>query len=188
MKRNNHLENRLINIVNTHFNVDVKRKGRDRSTIDARSVACKILYDQGYSKVNIAKVLNQHHATIIHTLKMFSIYLNQDPMLRFRYDECRQHFADYKEDGNFSIFDFTNIESLRNEILRLKIENKSLINENKSLITFILSHALRYLLQLLEIATQTLCSKHFRYSQKLHLLLNHLKAFQPRRSPKAAMK
>ena len=133
MERNNHLEERLINIVNTHFNVDVKRKGRVRSIIDARSVACKILYDQGYTKTDIAKVLNQHHATIIHTLKMFSIYLTQDPMLRFRYDECRQYFCDYKEDGNFSIFDFTNIESLRNEIIRLKIENKSLINENKSL-------------------------------------------------------
>ena len=38
-----------------------------------------------------------------------------------------------KKDLEFDIFDFSNIESLRNEIIRLKIQNKSLINENKSL-------------------------------------------------------
>ena len=58
MNRNNHLEERLINIVNANFNVDVRKKNRKRDAIDARSIVCKILYDHGYSKTNIAKVLN----------------------------------------------------------------------------------------------------------------------------------
>ncbi len=133
MNRNNHLEERLINIVNANFNVDVRKKNRKRDAIDARSIVCKILYDHGYSKTNIAKVLNQNHATVIHSLKMFPIYIEQDILLRYRYDQCRETYCVDKKDLEFDIFDFSNIESLRNEIIRLKTENKSLINENKSL-------------------------------------------------------
>ena len=133
MNRNNDLEERLINIVNTSFNVDVRKKNRKREAIDARSIVCKILYDHAYTTNNIGKFLNQHHATVVHTLRMFPIYIEQDLLFRYRYDQCRETYCVEKKGSEFDVFDFSNIESLRNEIIRLKIENKSLINENKSL-------------------------------------------------------
>ena len=48
-------EERLINIVNTHFESDIRNRSRQRNIVDGRGVFFKILYDEGYSKSTLER-------------------------------------------------------------------------------------------------------------------------------------
>lgn len=48
---------------------DVKVKCRKRELVDLKIVFIKTLYDEGYLKYHIAKLLGLNHATVLHHLK-----------------------------------------------------------------------------------------------------------------------
>lgn len=71
----------LRNAVEEIFECDLLNKSRERNIINARMTFSYILIERGYTRVSIAKYLNKNHATIIHYVKNFSVYLEHDDHL-----------------------------------------------------------------------------------------------------------
>lgn len=119
----------LEEIIDNVFNVKIKSKKRRREFVDARMVFSKILRERGYTTSIIGKYLGKDHTTIVHygltvnnTLSQFSSYKNQ-------YIKCYNEFMVDKEqitlsltEKNLKMYNF----SLKNEVERLILENKSL--------------------------------------------------------------
>lgn len=135
MTRNLKIESLLTNIVNSIFNVDIRKRNRKQVVIDARCVFFKILFDFEYSKTDIAAALGMHHATVIHSLKMMPQYLQEDSFLREKYRVCQQDFNDQVKGINkpIEVDRLTHEDILRNRMVTLKIENDALKKEIKSL-------------------------------------------------------
>jgi len=145
IKRNMNIESKLIAILNGYFNIDIKKRRRLTPYIYARSIFCKIMLDEGYTKTNIGLALYNHHATVIHSLKMFEIYHSQDKLFREYYNECRQYLKDMDEKINHDVttyglqeesvkeFVSCSVNNLKSEVLELKIINNTLKRENKYL-------------------------------------------------------
>lgn len=135
MKRNIKIESLLISIVNSIFNVDIKKKSRKQQVIDARCVFFKILFDFKYTKTDIAAVFGMHHATIIHSLKMMPIYIQHDSFLKDRYEKCKKDFNENLGDVYKPIVVdiLTHEDILRSRLVSLKINNDALKKEIKSL-------------------------------------------------------
>lgn len=52
------------------FNLDLLRSpSREHSLVNARRLACVVLRENGYSLQYIGKLLNRHHATVIHLVE-----------------------------------------------------------------------------------------------------------------------
>ncbi len=145
IKRNMHIESKLIAILNGYFNIDIKKRRRLTPYIYARSIFCKIMLDEGYTKVNISLALDKSHATVIHSLKMFEIYYSHDRLFREYYNECRQYLKEMDEKIDHDVttyklqeesveeFVSCSINNLKSEVLELKIINNALKRENKYL-------------------------------------------------------
>jgi hypothetical protein len=135
MIRNLKIENLLINIVNSIFNVDIQKRNRKEEVVNARRVFFKILHDFGYSKTDIAACLRMHHATIIHSLKDVDYHLKNNPLLMQRYNLCKEDFDYHSKE----IYDadklnkLTHEDILRSKMVTLKIENDALKKEINSL-------------------------------------------------------
>ena len=135
MERNLKVESLLISIVNSIFNVDIKKKCRKQQVIDARCVFFKILFDFKYSKTDIAAVLGMHHATIIHSLSMMPIYIQHDSFLKDRYEKCKKDFKKNIGDVYTPIVvdRLTHEDILRSRLVTIKNDNEALKKEIKSL-------------------------------------------------------
>ncbi len=121
-------EKALINIINTHFEVNIRKRTRQRDVVDGRSVFFKILHDQGYSKTRLAAVFGMNHATVINSLNNFSNIVLHDNLLRIKYELCR---SDFHRELN-PIYYLTEDE-LRRRCTAIITENDLLKNENKYL-------------------------------------------------------
>jgi len=121
-------EEKLINIVNVYFNVDVLKKSRKREVVEARAVCYKILHGEGRTKTFIAQLFKKHHATVIWSLSNFDNIVSQDRILNTKYHICALEFRNNEN----SIFLF-NEQELRAEIVDLKKSLSFLKRENKYL-------------------------------------------------------
>ena len=145
IKRNIPIESKLIAILNGYFDIDIKKRRRFTPYIYARSIFCKIMLDEGYTKTNIGLAIGMHHATVIHSLKMFEMYYTHDKLFKEYYNECRQYTQDFSEMIDYDItthgvqerkvkgFFSCGINNLKAEVLELKIINNALKRENKYL-------------------------------------------------------
>ena len=145
IKRNMHIESKLIAILNGYFNIDIKKKTKLTQYIYARSIFCKIMLDEGYTKKNISLALGRCHATVIHSIKMFEIYYSHDRLFREYYNECRQYLKDMDENIEHDVTTYElqeqrveeflscSVNNLKSEVLELKIINNALKRENKYL-------------------------------------------------------
>ena len=77
----------IKNIVNSHYNIDVSSKIKTDKFIKARAICYKILRDECFFSLQyIGLKFGRSHATIIHSLKGFSILLIQYPQMRRDYE------------------------------------------------------------------------------------------------------
>lgn len=128
-------EDRLKDIVNQIFEVDVMAKTRKREVVEARMVYSRILSDSNLMTLSrIAKSLNKNHATILHYNKNFKYFIKPDERLWEMYLMCARiynetdHIAnelDVKECRNL-IFSLENqIKKLTLDISRLNLEHET---------------------------------------------------------------
>lgn len=128
-------EERLKDIVNQVFDVDVMGKTRKREVVEARMVYSRILRDSEYMTLSkIAKSLNKNHATIIHYNKNFEYFIKPDEKLWHKYLTCARiynetdhiaHTLELEECRNL-IFSLENkIKTLTLDIGRLNLEHET---------------------------------------------------------------
>lgn len=130
-----HIEERLKDIVNRVFEVDIMEKTRRREVVEARMVYTRILRDSEFMTVSkIAKSLNKNHATILHYLKNFKYFIKPDERLWDMYLLCCRIYTETDHVANALdleecrklIFSLENvIKKLTLDISRLKLDYKT---------------------------------------------------------------
>ena len=123
-------QKRLLNIVNTVYQLDVKRKDRSEMYVLARASYCKILRDDlnKYSYMSIGESINKHHASVMHSYRKFSYYKKFFPSFRISHNMVLAEFgnADAKEY-------MLSLEKLKQENKVLKSRIKELHSHNSKL-------------------------------------------------------
>ncbi len=128
-------EERLKDIVNQVFDVDIMEKTRKREVVEARMVYSRILRDSEYMTLSkIAKSLNKSHCTIVHYNKNFKYFIKPDERLWHMYLTCARiynetdhiaHTLELAECRNL-IFSLENkIKKLTLDISRLNLEHET---------------------------------------------------------------
>ena len=75
-------ELRLIDTVNRFFNIDLKEKSRRRELVDMKHAFRYIMRDMGYSFGDIGRMINCHHATVIHSGKKVIDLMEIEPSFK----------------------------------------------------------------------------------------------------------
>ena len=118
-------EDRLKNIVNQVFKVDVMEKTRKREVVEARMVYSRILRDSEYMTLSrIAKSLNKNHATILHYNKNFKYFIKPDERLWDMYLLCCRIYNETDHVANA-----LDLEECRNLVFSLENQKKLLALE-----------------------------------------------------------
>ena len=128
-------EERLKDIVNQVFEVDVMEKTRKREVVEARMVYSRILRDSDYMTLSkIAKSLNQSHCTIIHYNKNFKYFIKPDEKLWHKYLTCSRIYNETDHVANtLELVECRNlIFSLENKIKKLTLDISRLNLEHET--------------------------------------------------------
>ena len=128
MRKKKITNEKILKIVNAHFNIDVREDTRRRQVVDARSICYKILKDDGFSLTNIGIFFGKHHSTIIYSLKQFEHTIVYDLNLKLLYIKCRN---EYYKDPN-PIY-FMNENELRVSLLYKLKDYEDLLSDYKKL-------------------------------------------------------
>ncbi len=135
-------EDRLKDIVNQVFKVDVMEKTRKREVVEARMVYSRILRDSEYMTLSrIAKSLNKNHATILHYNKNFKYFIKPDERLWDMYLLCCRIYNETDHVANaldleacrnlvFSLENQKNLLAL--ELSRLNLEHETYKKQNET--------------------------------------------------------
>ena len=114
--------NRLKNIANNVFGVNVDNKNRETETIEARATCYSIMrkeFHMGYTE--IGKHFLKKHATIMHGIKEYPYMIKFKPAIGLKYDTCLNLFK-----KNEIMFD----DSL--EVVDLMLIKKTIMDLEKS--------------------------------------------------------
>lgn len=115
---------KIIEIVNDFFDVDIRTKKRTREIVMIRAAYYYIAREKTkYSMEKIAKEIGRNHATVLHSLKNFENWLIYEP-------EYKQKFEKLKK----IVFNELTIEEFQEKKLKfkykmIKIAKELLINE-----------------------------------------------------------
>jgi hypothetical protein len=128
-------EERLKNIVNRVFNLDIMCTTRKREVVEARMVYSNVL--MGIHRVtleHVGKFLNKSHCTIVHYNKNFNYIIKPDEELWRKYLLVSEIYT--KTDHIANALDLEDcrkiIYSLENQIKSLTLKNERLNLEHKS--------------------------------------------------------
>jgi hypothetical protein len=123
----------LIDDVNEHFGVNIKDKYRGTNYVEARNMYCHICYKVfNMTLSEIGKTIDRNHATILHALRQFEVWMQYDDLfkkkfLEFfsgrRYKIQRKNFD--KEELEYQLDKaISKILMLENKIKKLRSEKK----------------------------------------------------------------
>lgn len=116
---------RLISIIESVYNLDLKARSRERKYVGARISYSHILRDLGFGWTFIGRTINRNHATIINSVKQFETYMRFDP----NFKELHKIIADKFDIDDVIIFDSKVLE-LENEVNTLNLKIKELDSQN----------------------------------------------------------
>jgi len=119
---------KLMDIVNTHFDLDILAKTQKKDYVDGRMIFTKILTEKGYGPSRISRILKKNHASILNYKKKISYYLMADPNLQKRYQECLEDF--YRDHD--PAYDM-NESDLRRELISLRKKFRYQVENNNKL-------------------------------------------------------
>ena len=119
----------LEQIIDKEFNVKIKSRKSKRDFVYARMIFSKILRERGHTTSGIGRFLGKDHTTIVHYGITVNNILSQFTSYKSQYIKCYNEFMVDKEqimlsvtEKNLKMYNF----SLKNEVERLILENKSL--------------------------------------------------------------
>ena len=81
--------NKLKEIINLEFNLDIMERSRERSYVDSRMVYSLILSKRGYGPTQIGRSIKKSHSTILHYLKDIEVVMGQFPDLYKKYNRVK---------------------------------------------------------------------------------------------------
>jgi len=118
---------KLIELVSKETGLDISLKTRKREVVEARALYCFIIKElkPKITFQKIADTLNLNHALIIHLLKMYPIYEDNNDALRENRISITKYFKDKNVDG-VSVNEIKlqdKIDFLNEEIKKLTINN-----------------------------------------------------------------
>lgn len=116
---------RLISIIESVYNLDLKTRSRERKYIGARISYSYILRGLGFGWTYIGLTINRTHATIINNVKQFDTYMKFDP----NFKELHEIIADKFDIDDVIIFDSKMLE-LENQVSTLNLKVKELDSQN----------------------------------------------------------
>ena len=118
---------KLITLIKNITGVEPFNKSRKTPNVFARAIFYKILYDRfKTSKVDISRKVNKHHATILHTLNHFDVWVKQNKKLKSWYDSIILVLDE--ED-----VEFLDVDNIYQKFIYLREENELLKTTIKNL-------------------------------------------------------
>jgi|15BtaG_2_1085339.scaffolds.fasta_scaffold00759_5 hypothetical protein len=118
------LKHELIDLMHTHYGVDIRTKSRRQEYVLARSIYYTLLREKKYGYASIAETLKMNHATVIHAVRSLKDHMSYDTRLREDYHLLKEGFFSSTK-HNHPMFDYTRAELIS--------KAKVLENQNKSL-------------------------------------------------------
>ena len=86
---------RIKNFVQQVYRIDIARQKRTINYVQARAIYFKLCMEYtNMSIVPIAKTLNRNHATLLHALKQFDVYLRFIPKFKENYNFIKGAFLE----------------------------------------------------------------------------------------------
>ena len=119
---------RLLSVVESVYNLDLKSKSRKKEYVAARISYCVILRDLGFGYANIGDFVGKVHATIIYYYNLFEIYKMSDVRFKSFHEKILYQF--HKDD--VTIFDVEKLE-LESKVNILNLRVKELDSHNANL-------------------------------------------------------
>jgi len=118
--------NKLKEIINLEFNLDIMERSRERSYVDSRMVYSLILSKRGYGPTQIGRSIKKSHSTILHYLKDIEVVMGQFPDLYKKYNRVKaSHNVKYDPVYDMDAVDLRNhIYELRDSIDVLSLQLK----------------------------------------------------------------
>mgnify|MGYP001212597156 FL=1 len=121
---------RLLSVVESVYNLDLKSKSRKKEYVAARISYCVILRDLGFGYANIGDFVGKVHATIIYYYNLFEIYKMSDVRFKSFHEKILYKF--HKDD--ITVFDIEKIK-LEKEVNVMSLRIKELDSQNTDLIS-----------------------------------------------------
>lgn len=113
----------IKNLVESEFNLQLKRKTRRREYIEARAMYYMLLREKGRMTVSaISKTLDKNHATILHALKNLHNWMTYDTNIKSIYDSLEEkvnkimllhpeEFGAVEKEEEFYVLAYNNLET-----------------------------------------------------------------------------
>ena len=128
-------EERLKNIVNRVFNLDIMCTTRKREVVEARMVYSKVLMaTHRVTLEHVGKSLNKSHCTIVHYNKNFKFFIKPDEDLWSKYLLVSKIYTETDHVANALDLEECRkmIYSLENQIKSLTLNNNRIILEHET--------------------------------------------------------
>tara|TARA_R110000796_G_scaffold184790_1_gene301341 strand:+ start:415 stop:951 length:537 start_codon:yes stop_codon:yes gene_type:complete len=121
-------QKRLLSVVESVYNLDLKSKCRETKYVSARISYSYILRGLGLGWTFIGSTLNKTHSTIINNINKFDTYMRFEPTFKAFHKTILDKF----ERGSVDYFDIKQLDT-ESEIKTLKLKIKELDLHNSTL-------------------------------------------------------
>ena len=154
-KKRTFVSDKIKNIVNDYYGIEIGEKVRRYNYVEARMIYYKLVRDNThYSLSKIGESVNRDHATVLYGLRQFKDWVETDKELRTDYETLRARLKKIIDDDpeGFKKIEAKTIEGhyeqLYNEKKETNKELKRLVDEYRPLGEkyYSLSHKYKYLL------------------------------------------
>lgn len=112
--------NKLKEIIQEEFDIDVDSNSRLRSVVEARMIYGKILRNHGWTMCRIGRTINRNHATIVHYVKRYndSIKFDKHYDLEHRYNMINNAFNRHLNKNYLSAMTRSELEQTIEKLLK----------------------------------------------------------------------
>lgn len=99
-KKRTFVSDKIKNIVNDYYGIEIDKKVRRYNYVEARMIYYKLVRDNThYSLTKIGETVNRHHSTVLASLLHFQDCVETDKELRTAYETLRDRLKEII-DGN----------------------------------------------------------------------------------------
>lgn len=135
-------QKRLINIINSVFDLDIRKNKRTEMYVLARASYCKILRDLNHTYMGIGDSINKHHASVIHSYRNFLQYkqffpsfinLHNKVLAEFGNEEAKQYMESLEKLKQENEVLKSRIKELHSHNARLSYELEKKRSKNNTL-------------------------------------------------------
>jgi len=118
---------KIKRLIKMEYGYDVEAPTRKREFVEARAMYYTILKEfTNLTLDGIARTVNKNHATVLHSLKNFKYWRQQNKYLNLAYKNIIEKLNSLDDTEEYQT-----INEIRKELIRLKLENFDLKNQKQ---------------------------------------------------------